>query len=168
MAGNCDILLSALDVISIVNIYAPPPPLPNTSSPSLRPTSAHHDAALWSAEAQNLIALILLPDLTRSPINLRVSLLPCSLPSSKPKLNQTGPNLTQSPTPKPKRKSKPVQLLGFGIDHVICLDELKLSMLAVSTLCPAFVPFVANGVRSCAARLRSSPAKRKGHRNKSR
>eukprot|EP00752_Nemacystus_decipiens_P007555 g6749.t1 len=50
------------------------------------------------------------------------------------------------------------QLLGFGIDHVICLDELKLSMLAVSTLCPAFLPFVANCVRSCENSMRSSSA----------
>eukprot|EP00903_Cladosiphon_okamuranus_P006121 g6025.t2 len=53
------------------------------------------------------------------------------------------------------------QLLGFGIDHVICLDELKLSMLAVSTLCPAFLPFVANCVRSCENSRGSSVAKPK-------
>ncbi|CAN0496670.1 unnamed protein product, partial [Ectocarpus sp. 12 AP-2014] len=41
------------------------------------------------------------------------------------------------------------QLLGLGIDHVICLGELKMSMLASATLCPAFLPFVANCVRSC-------------------
>lgn len=59
------------------------------------------------------------------------------------------------------------QLLGFGIDHVICLDELKLSMLAVSTLCPAFLPLVANCVRSCENSLRSSgTAKSKSHHHK--
>ncbi|CAM9612374.1 unnamed protein product, partial [Sphacelaria rigidula] len=40
------------------------------------------------------------------------------------------------------------QLLGFGIDHVICHDEIKMAMLACGTLCPSFLPFVVNTVRS--------------------
>lgn len=40
------------------------------------------------------------------------------------------------------------QLLRFGIDHVICHDELKMAMLACGTLCPAFLPFVINAMRS--------------------
>ncbi|CAM9604592.1 unnamed protein product [Pylaiella littoralis] len=57
------------------------------------------------------------------------------------------------------------QLMGFGIDHVICLNELKLSMLASATLCPAFLPFVANCVRSCENSLQASSTKARGHLN---
>ena len=48
-----------------------------------------------------------------------------------------------------RSRSSRTQLLGFGVDHVMCLNELKLSMLAVATLCPAFLPLVANSMRSC-------------------
>lgn len=40
------------------------------------------------------------------------------------------------------------QLLRFGINHVICYDELKMSMLACATLFPAFLPFAINAMRS--------------------
>ncbi|CAN0021824.1 unnamed protein product, partial [Ectocarpus fasciculatus] len=40
------------------------------------------------------------------------------------------------------------QLLRFGINHVICHDELKMSMLACATLFPAFLPFAINAMRS--------------------
>lgn len=40
------------------------------------------------------------------------------------------------------------QLLRFGITHVICHDELKMSMLACATLFPAFLPFAINAMRS--------------------
>ena len=42
----------------------------------------------------------------------------------------------------------PPQLLRFGIDHVICHDELKMSILACATLFPAFLPFAINAMRS--------------------
>ncbi|CAM9992855.1 unnamed protein product, partial [Scytosiphon promiscuus] len=62
-------------------------------------------------------------------------------------LSQTGnPRRTVVTVDEPHSKD---QLLGFGIDHVICLGELKMSMLASATLCPALLPFVANSVRSC-------------------
>lgn len=40
------------------------------------------------------------------------------------------------------------QLLRFGINHVICHDEVKMSMLACATLFPAFLPFAINAMRS--------------------
>ncbi|CAN0029415.1 unnamed protein product [Ascophyllum nodosum] len=40
------------------------------------------------------------------------------------------------------------QLLRFGIDHVICHDELKMAMLACASLFPAFLPFAINAMRS--------------------
>lgn len=40
------------------------------------------------------------------------------------------------------------QLLRFGINHVICHDELKMSMLACATMFPAFLPFAINAMRS--------------------
>eukprot|EP00752_Nemacystus_decipiens_P004954 g4507.t1 len=47
-----------------------------------------------------------------------------------------------------KELSSKEQLLRFGINHVICHDELKMSMLACATLFPAFLPFAINAMRS--------------------
>ncbi|CAN0464754.1 unnamed protein product, partial [Ectocarpus sp. 12 AP-2014] len=47
-----------------------------------------------------------------------------------------------------KELSSKEQLLRFGINHVVCHDELKMSMLACATLFPAFLPFAINAMRS--------------------
>lgn len=61
--------------------------------------------------------------------------------------------------------SRQAQLLGFGIDHVMCYDEVKMAMLACGTLFPSFLPFIVNAVHGGAGESRGHLGRRGGGRS---